>query len=140
VKQTQGAIGYIELAYAIQNKMPYAKVQNKAGNFIVPNIASVTAAADIDIPADSKVSLTNTEAAQGYPIAGFSWIVLYKEQNYNKRSLDRVTKMVKMISWMIHEGQQYSAPLDYAPLSTAATNVGDAILKSVTFDGKPVLQ
>jgi phosphate transport system substrate-binding protein len=75
VKQTQGAIGYIELAYAIQNKMPYAKVQNKAGNFIVPNIASVTAAADIDIPADSKVSLTNTEAAQGYPIAGFSWIV-----------------------------------------------------------------
>ncbi|HVZ55554.1 MAG TPA: phosphate ABC transporter substrate-binding protein PstS, partial [Chitinophagaceae bacterium] len=133
VKQTEGAIGYIELAYAIQNKMPYAKVQNKAGNFIVPNIASVTAAADINIPADSKVSLTNTEAAQGYPISGFSWIVLYKEQNYNKRSLDRVTKMVKLISWMIHDGQQFSAPLDYAPLSTAATSVGDAILKTVPY-------
>lgn len=140
IKQTQGAIGYIELAYAIQNNMPYARVKNKSGNFITPNIASVTAAADIQIPADGKVSLTNTEAAQGYPISGFSWVVIYKEQKYNNRSSDRVTKMVKLISWMIHDGQQYSTALDYAPLSAAAVNVGDALLKSATFDGKPILQ
>ncbi len=83
IKQTPGAIGYIELAYAIQNSMAYAKMQNKSGNFITPSIASVTAAANIQIPPDSKVSLTNiTEAADGYPISGFSWVLIYKEQKY----------------------------------------------------------
>lgn len=140
VKQTPGAIGYIELAYAVQNSMPYAKMQNKAGNFVTPSIASVTAAANIQIPADSKVSLTNTEAADGYPISGFSWVIIYKEQKYNNRSLDRATKLLKLLSWMIHDGQQFSSPLTYAPLSPAAITVGDAILKSATYDGKPILQ
>lgn len=140
VKQTPGALGYIELAYAVQNSMPYAKMQNKAGNFITPNISSVTAAANIQMPADTKVSLTNTDAPDGYPIAGFSWVLIYKEQKYSDRSQDRATKLVKLIAWMIHEGQQYSAPLTYAPLSAAAVGAGDAVLKSVTYDGKPILQ
>jgi len=140
VKQTPGGIGYIELAYAIQNNMAYAKIQNKAGNFITPSIASVTAAANVTIPADSKISLTNTDAADGYPISGFSWVLIYKEQKYNDRTADRATKLLKLLSWMIHDGQQYSGPLTYAPLSPAAVTVGDAILKSATFDGKPILQ
>jgi phosphate transport system substrate-binding protein len=140
IKQTPGAIGYIELAYAIQNNMPYAKMQNKAGNFITPSIASVTAAANIQIPADTKVSLTNTDAADGYPISGFSWVIIYKDQKYGDRSQDRATKLVKLISWMIHDGQQYSSALNYAPLSPAAVSAGDAVLKTVTFDGKPILQ
>src|SRR5882724_573344 len=140
VKQTPGAIGYIELAYAIQNNMPYAKVQNKAGNFITPSIASVSAAANITIPPDSKVSLTNTDAADGYPISGFSWVLIYKEQKYGIRSLAKATNVLKLISWQIHDGQQYGAPLYYAPLSPAAVSVGDAILKSATYDGKPILQ
>ena len=140
IKQTPGAIGYIELAYAIQNAMPYAKMQNKAGNFITPSIASVTAAANIRIPPDSKVSLTNTDAADGYPISGFSWVIIYKEQNYNNRSSDRATKLLKLISWMIHDGQQFSGALNYAPLSPAAVSVGDSILKSATYAGKPILQ
>jgi len=140
VKQTPGAIGYIELAYAIQNNMAYAKVQNKAGNFITPTIASVTAAANITIPPDSKISLTNTEAADGYPISGFSWVLIYKDQKYNSRSSDRAGKLLNLISWMIHDGQQYSSPLTYAPLSPAAVAVADAILKSATYDGKAILQ
>ena len=140
VKQTPGSIGYIELAYAVQNNMPYAKVQNKAGNFITPSIASVTAAANVQIPADTKVSLTNTDAADGYPISGFSWVIIYKEQKYGDRTLDRATRLVKLLSWMIHDGQQYAAPLTYAPLSSAAVSAGDAVLKSVTYDGKPILQ
>jgi len=140
VKQTPGAIGYVELAYAIQNGMAYARVQNKAGNFITPSIASVTAAANIDIPADAKVSLTNTEAADGYPISGLSWVLIYKEQKYSNRTADKVTKMLKLVQWMIHDGQQYSGALNYAPLSPKAVAVGDAILKQVTYDGKPVLQ
>ena len=140
IKQTPGGIGYVELAYAIQSNMAYGKLQNKAGNFITPSISSVTAAAKIDIPADGKVSLTNTDAPDGYPISGLSWILVYKEQKYNERSLDKVTKMMKLIQWMIHDGQQYSGALNYAPLSQKAVAVGDAILKSVTYDGKPVLQ
>ncbi len=140
IKQTPGGIGYVELAYAIQSNMAYAKLQNKAGNFITPSIASVTAAANITIPADAKVSLTNTDAPDGYPISGLSWILVYKEQKYDNRSADKVSKMLKLIQWMIHDGQQYSAALNYAPLSPAAVAVGDAQLKSVTYDGKPVLQ
>ena len=140
VKQTPGGIGYIELAYAIQNNMAFAKMQNKAGKFILPSIASVTAAANIDIPADAKVSLTNTDAADGYPISGLTWILVYKEQKYNDRNLAKVTKMLTLVKWMVHEGQQYCAPLNYAPLSDKAVSVADAQLKSVTFDGKPVLQ
>lgn len=139
IKQTPGAIGYIELAYANQNGMAYAKIQNKAGNFITPNIASVTAAANIQIPADGKVSLTNTDAPDGYPISGLSWVLMYKEQNYNGRSQDRATKMVKLIWWAIHDGQQYGAPLNYAPLSPAAVKVGEDLLKSVTYGNKPIL-
>jgi phosphate transport system substrate-binding protein len=140
VKQTPGAIGYIELAYAIQNNMAYAKVQNKSGNFITPTIASVTAAANISIPADSKISLTNTTAADGYPISSLSWVLIYKEQKYGDRSADRATKLLKLISWVIHDGQQFSSALNYAPLSPNAVSVGDAILKSATYDGKPILQ
>src|SRR5450432_2755700 len=139
IKQTPGAIGYIELAYAVQNNMAYAKVQNKAGNFITPSIASVTAAANITIPADSKISLTNTDAADGYPISGFSWVLIYKEQNYNSRSKDRATKLLKLLWWNIHEGQAFTEPLNYSPLTKEALKVSEKILKSATYDGKAIL-
>jgi phosphate transport system substrate-binding protein len=140
IKQTPGAIGYIELAYALQNNMAYAKVQNQKGNFITPTVASTSAAANTQIPADAKVSISNTDAPDGYPIAGFSWVIIYKEQNYNSRSQAKVTNMLKLLEWMIKDGQQYGAPLSYAPLPPAAVTVGENNLKSVTFNGKPVLQ
>lgn len=139
IKQTPGAIGYIELAYAMQNKMSFAKLQNKAGNFITPTVASTSAAGNIQIPADAKVSLTNTEAADGYPISGFTWALIYKEQKYNSRSLDRATKLVKLLWWNIHEGQQYCNSLNYATLSPSAITVAETILKSATYDGKQIM-
>lgn len=140
LKTTTGAIGYVELSYAITTNMAFAKIQNKANNFITPSIASVTAAANITIPADGKVSINNSEAADGYPISGLSWVIIYKEQKYNNRTSDKATKLLKLVQWMIHDGQQYSPALQYAPLSQNAVTVGDALLKSVTYDGKPVLQ
>ncbi len=140
IKQTPGAVGYIELAYALQNNMAFARVQNKSGNFITPNIASTSAAGNIQLPADSKVSLTNTDAADGYPISGFTWAIIYKEQNYKNRSQDRAEKVVKLLWWNIHDGQQYCAALNYAPLSPAAVAVAENILKSATYDGKAILQ
>ena len=139
IKQTPGAIGYIELAYAIQNKMAFSKVQNKRGNFITPTVASTSAAGNIQLPPDAKVSLTNTDAADGYPISGFTWALLYKEQNYNNRSQDRATNLVKLLWWNIHEGQQYCQGLNYAPLSPSAVKIAEDILKSVTYNGKSVM-
>lgn len=139
VKQTPGTIGYIELAYAIQNKMAIAKIQNKKGKFIMPSESSTSAASNVTLPADSKVFLTNTEAADGYPISGFTWALIYKEQAYNGRSADRAKKLLKLLWWNIHEGQQYCSALNYAPLSKAAVKTGEAILKSATYNGKAIL-
>jgi phosphate transport system substrate-binding protein len=140
IKETPGGIGYIELAYAIQNKMPYADMQNSSGNYITPTIESTSAAGNITMPADGKVSLSNTSAKNGYPISGFTWALLYKEQDYNGRSKDRAEKVVKLLWWNIHQGQKYCKDLNYAQLSPAAVKVGENLLKSVTFDGKPILQ
>jgi len=140
IKQTPGAIGYIELAYAMQNNMTFADIQNSSGNFITPTVASTSAAGNITIPDDAKVSLSNTDAKDGYPISGFTWALIYKEQNYDGRSLQRAQKVLKLLWWNIHDGQKYCKDLDYAPLSPAAVAVGEKILKSATFDGKPILE
>ena len=139
VKQTPGAIGYVELIYALQNKMDYAKVQNKKGKFIVPSLASVTAAGNVKLPDDSKIFITDTDAPDGYPISGFTWVIIYKEQNYNSRSQDRAAKLLKLLWWNIHEGQAFAAPLNYAPLSKEALKVAEKILKSATYGGKAIL-
>ena len=140
VKQTPGGIGYVELAYAMQNKMAFAKVQNKAGKFITPTVESTSAAGNIEIPADGIVSLTNTDATDGYPISGFTWALIYKDQNYNDRSEDRATKLVKLLWWNIHDGQKYCEGLTYAPLSQNAVSVAENILRSATYNGKQILQ
>ena len=140
VKQTPGAIGYIELAYAIQNKMAFGSIQNKAGHFITPSVASTSAAGNIQLPADAKISLTNTEAADGYPISGFSWALIYKEQSYNGRSQEKATKLLDLLWWNIHEGQAFCEALHYAPLSPAAVTVAENILKSATYNGQPILK
>jgi len=139
VKQTPGAIGYVELIYALQNKMDYAKIQNKKGKFIIPSIASVTSAGNVKMPDDAKIFITDTDAADGYPIAGFTWVLIYKEQNYNGRSKDRATKLLKLLWWNIHEGQAFTEPLNYSPLSKEALKVAEKILKSATYDGKAIL-
>jgi len=139
VKQTPGAIGYVELAYATQNHMPFANIQNKSGKFITPTIEATTLASNVVIPDDSKVSITNTDNPKGYPIASFTWALIYKEQNYNGRSKDRATQLVKLLWWNIHQGQADCAALNYAPLSKSAVKVAEKILKSATYAGKPVL-
>jgi phosphate transport system substrate-binding protein len=139
VKQTPGAIGYVELIYALQNKMDYAKIQNKKGKFIVPSLASVTAAGNVALPEDSKIFITDTDAPDGYPISGFTWVIIYKEQNYSSRSKDRATKLLKLLWWNLHEGQAFCAPLNYAPLSKEALKVAEKIMKSATYGGKTIL-
>ena len=139
VKQTPGAVGYVELAYAKQNNMPFANIQNKGGKFIAPTIEATTLASNVTIPEDSKVSITDTDNPKGYPIASFTWALIYKEQNYNSRSKERATALLKLLWWNIHQGQADCAPLNYAPLSKSAVKVAEKILKSATFGGKAIL-
>lgn len=138
VKQTPGSIGYVELVYALQNKMPAAKLKNKAGNFIAASLQSTSAAADIDLPADMRVSLTNTDAPEGYPISSFTYLLLYKNQSYNERTEVAAKATIKLINYVIHDGQQYALELGYAPLPAAAVTKAEALLESVTYNGQPV--
>jgi phosphate transport system substrate-binding protein len=140
VKQTPGSIGYVELAYARQNKMPVATIRNSSGNWIVPNLDSISAAAAGAFPADTRILLVNTDAKNGYPISALTWIVLYREQNYGNRSQAQAEQLAKLLWWMIHDGQQYVSALDYATLPAPAVKAAEAILKSITYSGVSVLK
>ncbi|MCK4965414.1 phosphate ABC transporter substrate-binding protein PstS, partial [bacterium] len=140
IKQVPGSIGYVELIYALQNSMPVGLVKNKAGAFIKPSLESTSLAANTDIPDDTRLSLTNSGAEKGYPISGFTWILLFKELNYNNKSKEKARAIVDLLSWMIHQGQKYVEPLHYASLPEAAVEKAEVILKSVTYNGKGLLK
>jgi phosphate transport system substrate-binding protein len=115
IKQTPNSIGYIELIYAIQNRIPYGKVQNKTGKFIKADLASVTAAAAgaaNDMPSDFRVSITDASGPTAYPISSFTWLLI-PEKIADAAKRDAVKNFLK---WMITDGQKYTEPLSYAPL------------------------
>jgi phosphate transport system substrate-binding protein len=113
VSQTPGAIGYVELIYALQNKIPYGPVQNKSGQFITASLESVTAAAaGVTMPDDFRVSITNPDGADAYPIASFTWMLLYQHPADKARS----KAMVDFMKWAIADGQKFAPGLGYAPL------------------------
>jgi len=136
IKQTPGSIGYVELIYALQNQMPAGKLMNKSGKYVEANLASVKASANMSIPADARVSLTNTEAADGYPISSFTYLLVYKDQNYDGRSEARGKAIIKLCNYVTHEGQQFAEALNYAPLPDAALKIAEANIKSVMFGTK----
>ena len=140
ITQIPGSVGYVELAYAKENHLPVATLQNKSGRFIKPSLASVSAAANVPLPPDTRVSITNTDAPDGYPISGFTWIILYKEQHYSGRSKARAKALVDLLWWCVHDAQKYNEALLYGKLPRAAVKQDEKILKSVTYDGKPILR
>ncbi len=138
IKQIPGSIGYVELIYAISNNMPYAIIKNRSGNFIKPSIESVSAAANIKLPDDMRVSLTNTSAKKGYPISGFTWILVYKDLSKTGMSKEKAIALTKLLWWMTHDGQRYAKPLHYAPLSDKARIKAENIIKSLTYKGEKI--
>lgn len=139
VKYSPGAIGYVELGYALLNRMPVALIQNKSKRFIMPNPASTSASANTFLPEDTRVSITNTDAVEGYPIASFTWILVFQEQAYRRRSEEKAKALVPTLWWMTHEGQKYAEPLHYAPLPTEAIRKAERIIGSITYDGRSYL-
>jgi phosphate transport system substrate-binding protein len=118
VKQTPGSIGYVELAYAKQNGLPYANVRNVAGRYVMPSIASVTAAAaNIKLPknTDYRVSIVNAPGKDSYPISSMTWLLVYQNQTDKVKG----TKLVDFLRWAYKNGEKSAASLDYAPLPSA---------------------
>ena len=115
VQQTPGAIGYVELIYALNNHIPYAELQNKAGNWVPASLAGVTAAAASaagSMPSDFRVSITDAPGADAYPISSFTYLIVYQKQT-NKEIGDQIKKF---LGWAVTDGQKYVPDLKYAPL------------------------
>lgn len=139
VRQTPGAIGYVELGYALITKMAVGEVQNRAGNFIAPSLESVTAAAagamaEMGPNTDFRVSITDPAGAQAYPIASFTWLLVRRQYP----DAAKARELVKFIWWALTEGQAQAPKLGYAPLPPALRPWIQARLKTVTAGGRPV--
>jgi phosphate transport system substrate-binding protein len=125
IRQTPGALGYVELIYAVQSKMPYAEVKNAAGEFVKPSIESITAAlATAEIPDDFRFSMTNAPGKDAYPICGATWLLVYEQQ----KDAAKGKKLVEFLRWALTEGEKMARDLEYAPLPE---NVQQRVLKRV---------
>jgi len=138
IKQTEGALGYVELIYAISNKLPYAQVKNAAGNFITPSLETVTAAAaGTKLPKDTdfRVSITNAPGDQAYPIASFTWLLVKKDNKDAAKA-----KLIRdFLTWMITpEAQKMAAELHYAPLPDPVVSLVQARLPTLKASGKEI--
>ncbi len=125
VRQTPGALGYVELIYAVQNKMAYAEIKNAAGEFVKPTLESVTAAlATAEIPDDFRFSMTNAPGKGAYPIAGATWLLVYQQQ----KDAAKGKKLVEFLKWSLTDGEKMAKDLQYAPLPES---VQERVLKRI---------
>jgi phosphate transport system substrate-binding protein len=135
VKNTPHTIGYVELAYAVQTKLPVALVRNKSGNFISPSLDAVTAAAAESLaatPEHLRVSITDAAGANAYPISSYTYILVYKEQ----KDAAKGKALVDFLWWGIHDGERFAGALQYAPLPAEIVERASAKLNSITAGGK----
>jgi phosphate transport system substrate-binding protein len=138
VKQTPGAVGYVELAYARQNKLPTAAIRNASGQFVAPSIDAVTAAAagvaqKLPANTDYRLSIVNAPGAHAYPISSFTWILVYKTLPNG----DKSKKLLDFLHWALHDGEQHAASLDYAPLPAALVTRLDSTLTTLKVGATP---
>ena len=140
VKQTPGSIGYVELAYAKQNKLAYADLKNAKGQFVTPSIGAVTAAAagaaaKLPSNTDYRVSIVNAAGAGAYPISSFTWLLVYK----NETDQAKAVALTRMLWWATHDGQQFNKDLSYATVPDPLTRISENFIKSITVNGTPAL-
>ncbi len=130
IKTTPATIGYVELAYAFENKLPYAFLKNSAGNFVEPSIASTSAAAAgaaKSMPADYRISLVNQPGKGAYPIVGFTWLLVYQDQKDKAKG----KKLVEFLNWELRQGQKMADKLLYAPLPANVAKMVEKTVKSI---------
>jgi phosphate transport system substrate-binding protein len=137
VKQIPGAIGYVEVAYAKQTNIPWAQMQNKAKKFLDPSLEGAAAAADVaNLPDSMEVSITDSPNPNAYPISGFTWLLVYE----NQTDAAKADAVANLAWWMLHDGQKYAVPLDYAPLKGAAVKKAEALTKKIKANNQTVLK
>jgi len=140
VKQTPGAIGYVELAYVVQNQLSYAVVQNRSGQWIAPSLSSTVAAAaggaqKIAQTNDVRVSIAYAPGANVYPIAGFTYLLIPQTQTDEAKG----KALAEFVWWAIHDGEKDAPLLLYAPLPASVVKINERILRTVTYQGKALL-
>lgn len=139
IVETDGSIGYIGSEYALALNMPTALLQNQAGNFIEANNKSISVSAEIEIPNDTRVSIVDSPDPRAYPISTFTWLITYKEQAYNNRSIERAQALVGLLNFVISpEGQDIANKTHYAPLSETAIKKTQDLINSITFNGEAI--
>jgi phosphate transport system substrate-binding protein len=132
IKTTRNTIGYVELAYAFENKLPYAHIQNKAGAFIEPSIKTTSAAAAAaakHMPADYRISLVNQPGKDAYPIVGFTWLLVYEHQKNRTNG----KKLVEFLNWELKKGQKMASGLLYAPLPENVQKMVEKTIKTIKY-------
>ena len=137
VKQTPYSLGYVELIYAEQNKLPVASIRNSAGGFVKSSLDSITSAAAgvaAQMPDDLRISITNAPGQNAYPISSFTYLLVYQEQPDQAKG----RALVDFLWWATHDGQQMARNLSYAPLPSEVVTKAEAKIKAITFQGKPL--
>jgi len=137
IRQIPGSIGYVELAHAQALRLPVAHIRNRAGRFVAPTLDAMSAAA-VGLTPEDFISITDTPAAEGYPICAFTWLIVYREQNYGGRTRERALELQRWLWWACHEGQVHAGPLGYGALPRPAVEQVEDIIRSMTFEGAPL--
>ena len=141
IAQTRNSIGYVGSEYAFAQKIAYAKMVNKRGEVVEPTAQSISAAASGEIPADTRTSITNSDAPGAYPIATFTWMIIYKEQNYSNRTLEQAAATLDLLKYILSDdAQKMTSEVHYAPLPAKAKELGLANMKGVTYNGETILK
>ncbi|MCC8173029.1 MAG: phosphate ABC transporter substrate-binding protein PstS [Odoribacter sp.] len=141
ISQTAGSIGYIGSEYAFALKIPVAAVQNSSGNYIYPGSEGISAAGRGDLPADTRAMITNSVEADAYPISCFTWILIYKEQNYNGRSEAQAKANLQLLDWMLgSEAQNMALKVHYASLPAGLIANSKQLLEQATYNGNTLLK
>jgi phosphate transport system substrate-binding protein len=145
VQDTEYTIGYVELAYALDNNMPVAAIKNPAGNYVSPSLETTTEAvagkAEQGLPAGdaswSDVNVLNAPGEQAYPIVSFTYLLVYKELKVVSGMTEaKATALVQFLWWVVHDGQQLGPDLEYAPLPSNVVQIDEASIQSITFNGQ----
>lgn len=140
VSNTKYTIGYIGSEYAFAQKVAYANVKNKRGELIKPSTESISAAAG-DIPQDTRCSITDADADGAYPISCFTWLIIYQEQSYSDRTEDQAKATLDLMKYILSDKvQKTTATVNYAPLPKKAVELSLENLKTVTYNGQPILK
>jgi phosphate ABC transporter, phosphate-binding protein len=139
VQQTKGAIGYIGSEYALTLKLNTAKLRNKAGNYVDATLETISAASNVELPDDMRATITDSDAPNAYPISLFTWILVYKDQQYDNRSLGNAQELVNLLSYVISpEGQKVAAQINYAPLSEQAVGKTRRLIGEIHYGGQVI--